>query len=140
MFAIEYVAFAHYPSKSETFHDGGLVGLFLFEAHKSFVFFLGLLVIFLKEMLLRRLRSPRMCCTCGCLYSHVDVQSDLCLTLSSVTCPYLEQSAQMKKWPQIRLLIIWIGGLKKYGHLCALIAHGSWDLYRTDLFCAHIIF
>jgi len=57
---------------------------------------------------------------------------------SSVTCMYLEQLAQMKKWPQIRLLIVWMGGLEKYGHLWVSIVHGSWDLYRTDLFCAHI--
>jgi len=32
--------------------------------------------------------------------------------LASVTCSYLEQSVQMKKWPQIRLLLIGIGRLE----------------------------
>jgi hypothetical protein len=36
MVAIEYIAFACYPPRSETSHDGGLVDLFS-EAHKSHV-------------------------------------------------------------------------------------------------------
>jgi hypothetical protein len=53
-----------------------------------------------KEMLLRRLRVTAMCCTFRCLYRCVKVQSDLCLILSSVTCPYLKNSMDYFKCVQ----------------------------------------
>jgi hypothetical protein len=78
---IKYIAFACYPPRSETSHNKGLVDLHL--RHISHVL-LSITVdcyVYFKEMLLRRLRSCRMCCTCRCLYRCVDVQADLCCIL-----------------------------------------------------------
>jgi len=40
-----------------------------------------------KEILLRRLRGHGICCTCGCFYRNVKVQSYLVPYPASVTCP-----------------------------------------------------
>jgi hypothetical protein len=59
---------------------------------------------------------------------------------ASVTWAYLEQLAQRKKWPQIRLFLVWIRRLEKFEHLWVLIVHGSWDLCSADLYSTHINF
>jgi hypothetical protein len=75
MLAIEFIAFACYPPRSETSHDGGIVGLL----------YLRQLIVnfYCKEILLRRRRGHRMFCKCRCLYRHVEVQSVLCLSCVS---------------------------------------------------------
>ncbi len=63
IFYIEYIAFTCYPPRSETSHNGGLVGL-LYLRHISHVHLLLWLIVkfYFKEILLRRLRGYGMCC------------------------------------------------------------------------------
>jgi len=77
MFAIEYIAFAHYPPRSETSHNGGLVDLHLSETHEShaLTYMADCHSIYSMRWLLRRWQIPRMCCTCGFLYRHVEALS-----------------------------------------------------------------
>jgi hypothetical protein len=82
MLDIEFIAFACFPPKSETSHDGGIVGL-LYLRHLSHLHSLLWLIVHLqfKEISLRRLRGHSMCFICRCLYRRVETQSVLCLIL-----------------------------------------------------------
>jgi len=62
MLAIYFITFACYPPRSETSHNGGLVGL-LHLRHISQVHLLLWLIVnfYFQEILLRRLRGHGMC-------------------------------------------------------------------------------
>ncbi len=86
--AIKFIAFAHYPPRSETSHDGGLVDLFT-ETHKPHVLAIMVDCYQIFTMLGRQGDTFRE--TEGSqdmmFYRHVKVQLDLVPYSASVKCP-----------------------------------------------------
>jgi hypothetical protein len=70
MLDIKYIAFACYPPRSDTSHDGGLVGLKsnLRASNTLSYFAIATISLFIKEILTRRQRSNGIMIICRFFY------------------------------------------------------------------------